>query len=119
MGQRTRMGRAKTGGKPISRAEYRKAATCRQAAGYARSREAGTFRLTNAEGRMRFMATHAGHPWVKYERTEQSSYSGPRTAPPAVATTRVLPAYRKTGVETRPDGKRRFVWQLISFLLGK
>lgn len=88
MGQRTRMGRAKTRGVPISRGEYR---------GYAERKvqfveqqqkemaDAGQTHpglLDNAAGRARFAAKHAAEPWVKYERTEQSNYSGPKTAKP-------------------------------------
>lgn len=79
MGQRTRMGRAKTGGKPISRGMYR-AAKHLQAVAFTREVIRGDLAgethpgyLDDAGGRARFAAKHAGQPWVKYERTGQGS----------------------------------------------
>lgn len=82
MGQRTRMGRAKTRGVPISRAAYRTVAAHRQHTGVLRSFEEQTREADNAAGRARFAAKHAAEPWVTYERTEQSNYRGPKTVKP-------------------------------------
>lgn len=127
MGQRTRMGRARTGGAPISRAGYRGQ---RQAADARRSRaildaeyhtgQTHPGKLDNAAGRVRFAAKHAAEPRVKYTRTEQSSYSGPKVKPPKPAVVpRTFQAYRKVGVELRPDGSARPVYRLIAAIQGR
>lgn len=85
MGQRTRMGRAKTGGRPISRAAYRAEAETTELTrriDHLRLVMKGELPADNAGGRARFAAKHAAQPWVKYERTEQSNFSGEKTAPP-------------------------------------
>lgn len=125
MGQRTRMGRAKTGGVPISRREYL-AAKGRQIVAHAdavaASITAGVSHpayLDNAAGRARFAAKHAAEPRVRYERTEQSSYSGPKTPPHTLHTPAVVRSYRKVGEETRPDGTTRPIFRLIAAILGR
>lgn len=107
MGQRTRMGKAKTGGRPISRDEYAVRASDRQSwsvraamldlppdalhPGY----------LDNAAGRARHAAKHAAEPRVKYERTGQGSgFAGPKTAKPRppVRIDRCIPMRKIDGV---------------------
>lgn len=123
MGQRTRQGRAKTGGEPISRAAYRDRADVRDAIADRDTMLAirrGEISHDNAGGRARFAAKHAAQPHVKYERTEQSAYSGPKTSPvkPSVAP-RTFQAFRKVGEEQGPDGKTRPIWRLIAAILGR
>lgn len=76
MGQRTRMGRVKSGGRAVSRTEHREHAEGRAALAEAVRRSAvalGNLPTNNAEGRARFAAKHAAAPWVKYKRTGQGS----------------------------------------------
>lgn len=63
MGQRTRQGRARTNGKPISRGAYRGFAAWRAAMAAKKELQellAGRLPLDNASGRARFAAKHAG-----------------------------------------------------------
>lgn len=75
------MGRVRTA-RPVGREEYQSHAEVRQMRGLSRAIQEGRCPADNHGGRMRFMAKHAGQPWVQYTRTEQSSYSGPKTSPP-------------------------------------
>lgn len=105
MGQRTRMGKVGRG-TPISRGQYRwlvgqrAAIAAQQKAEAVRDGKLPPDPTDNAGGRARYAARHAAEPPVKYERTGQGTYTGPKTAKPAKAVrlARCIPMRKIGGV---------------------
>jgi hypothetical protein len=108
MGQRTRMGRAKTKGVPISRRAYREQAEAKQKP------------LPPEEQRERADDRRRDHPLPEHN-TVHGTHTGPKTTKATRYVAPALPAYRAVEVtRDTPEGpKTSRVWRLIAALAGR